>query len=144
MLDALRSERVSFLARRYCLGQTSHHCHAAPRTAVPRPYHHGNGFLSVQFPGSAARLLDATRAHWGIENSLHWVPDVAFREDDQRFRTDNGPQNAAILRHVALNMLKQETTAQGGVQTKRLRAGWDDAYLLKVLGVSVSSLPSSV
>jgi hypothetical protein len=80
----------------------------------------------------------------GIENSLHWVLDVAFREDDQRFRTDNGPQNAAILRHLALNLLKQETTAEGGIQTRRLRAGWDDAYLLKVLGVSGPSLPSSI
>jgi predicted transposase YbfD/YdcC len=101
-------------------------------------------FYLSSLPGSASRLLEATRAHWGIENSLHWVLDVAFREDDQRFRTDNGPQNATILRHAALNLLKQETTAKGGVQTKRLRAGWDDAYLLKVLGVSKPPLSSSV
>jgi predicted transposase YbfD/YdcC len=103
-----------------------------------------NAFYLSSLPGSASRLLQATRAHWGIENSLHWVLDVAFREDDQRFRSDNGPQNATILRHVALNLLKQETTATGGIQTKRLRAGWEDAYLLKVLGVSNTSLPSSV
>jgi predicted transposase YbfD/YdcC len=101
-------------------------------------------FYLSSLPGSASRVLDATRAHWGIENSLHWVLDVAFREDDQRYRTDNGPQNSAILRHIALNLLKQETTAKGGIQTRRLRAGWDDTYLLKVLGVAVSSLPSSV
>ena len=101
-------------------------------------------FYLSSLPGSASRVLDATRAHWGIENSLHWVLDVAFREDDQRYRTDNGPQNSAILRHIALNLLKQETTAKGGIQTKRLRAGWDDTYLLKVLGVVVPSLPSSV
>jgi predicted transposase YbfD/YdcC len=103
-----------------------------------------SAFYLSSLPGSASRLLEATRAHWGIENSLHWVLDVAFREDDQRFRSDNGPQNATILRHVALNLLKQETTAKGGIQTKRLRAGWEDAYLLKVLGVSKTSLPSSV
>jgi len=101
-------------------------------------------FYLSSLPGTASRVLDATRAHWGIENSLHWVLDVAFREDDQRYRTDNGPQNSAILRHIALNLLKQETTAKGGIQTKRLRAGWDDTYLLKVLGVVVPSLPSSV
>jgi predicted transposase YbfD/YdcC len=100
-------------------------------------------FYLSSLSGSASRLLDVTRAHWGIENSLHWVLDVAFREDDQRVRTDNGPQNAAILRHVALNLLKQETTAKTGIQTRRLRAGWDDAYLLKVLGVS-TPLPYSV
>ena len=98
-------------------------------------------FYLSSLPGSASRVLDATRAHWGIENSLHWVLDVAFREDDQRYRTNNGPQNGAILRHIALNLLKQETTAKGGVQTKRLRAGWDDTYLLKVLGTALSSLP---
>ncbi len=101
-------------------------------------------FYLSSLPGSASRLLEATRAHWGIENSLHWVLDVAFREDDHRFRTDNGPQNATILRHIALNLLKQETTAKGGIQTKRLRAGWHDAYLLKVLGLSAFALPSSV
>ncbi len=101
-------------------------------------------FYLSSLPGSASRLLEASRAHWGIENSLHWVLDVAFREDDHRFRTNNGPQNATILRHIALNLLKQETTAKGGIQTKRLRAGWDDAYLLKVLTLSPSALPSSV
>jgi predicted transposase YbfD/YdcC len=101
-------------------------------------------FYLSSLPGSASRLLDATRTHWGIENSLHWVLDAAFREDDQRFRTGNGPQNSTILRHVALNLLNQEMTAQGGILTKRLRAGWDDAYLLKVLGVSDASLLSFV
>jgi predicted transposase YbfD/YdcC len=92
-------------------------------------------FYLSSLPGSASRLLEATRAHWGIENSLHWVLDVAFREDDQRFRPGNGPQNSTILRHMALNLLQHETTAKGGVQVKRLRAGWDDAYLLKVLAL---------
>ncbi len=101
-------------------------------------------FYLSSLPGSASRLLEATRAHWGIENSLHGVLDGAFREDDHRFRTDNGPQNATSLRPIALNLLKQETTAKGGIQTKRLRAGWHDAYLLKVLGLSAFALPSSV
>ena len=101
-------------------------------------------FYLSSLAGSAARHLDVTRAHWGIENRLHWVLDIAFREDDQRFRTKNGPQNATILRHMALNLLKQETTVKGGIQTRRLRAGWDNAYLLKVLAGSRKSLPSSV
>ena len=101
-------------------------------------------FYLSSLPGSALRHLAVTRAHWGIENSLHWVLDVAFREDDQRFRTNNGPQNATILRHMALNLLKHETTAKGGIQARRLRAGWDEAYLLKVLAVSMFSSSSSV
>ncbi len=96
-------------------------------------------FYLSSLPGSASRLLDATRTHWDIENSLHWLRDVPFREDDQRFRTGNGPQNSSILRQVALNLLKHETTAKGGIQVKRLRAGWDDAYLLKVLAVSTTN-----
>jgi len=83
--------------------------------------------------GPARPILDATRSHWGIENGLHWVLDVAFREDESRVRKAHAPQNFAILRHIALNLLKQETTATIGVKAKRLKAGWDEAYLLKVL-----------
>ena len=73
------------------------------------------------------------RAHWGVENGLDWVPDIAFREDDSRVRKGHGPELLAILRHMALNLLKQERTAKGGIKAKRLRAGWDDQYLLTVL-----------
>ena len=81
----------------------------------------------------ARQHLNAIRGHWGIENQVHWVLDVAFREDDCRIRKENGPQNFAILRHIALNLLKQEKTAKCGVKAKRLKAGWDQAYRLKVL-----------
>jgi predicted transposase YbfD/YdcC len=81
----------------------------------------------------AKHHLQTVRSHWGIENQLHWVLDVAFREDDSRVRKENGPQNLAILRHIALNLLKQETTAKCGVKAKRLKAGWNEDYLLKVL-----------
>lgn len=83
--------------------------------------------------GDAERALEAVRGHWGIENKVHWVLDIAFREDDCRIRKGNGAQNFAILRHIALNLLKQEKTAKCGVKTKRLKAGWDESYLLKVL-----------
>lgn len=87
---------------------------------------------------NAERFADAVRSHWGIENSLHWVLDVAFREDDSRIRTGNGQENFALLRHIALNLLQQETSAKVGIKNKRLSAGWDDKYLAKVLsGLSV-------
>lgn len=82
---------------------------------------------------SAASLLHATRAHWAIENSLHWVLDIAFREDESRLRKDNGAQNFAVIRHIALSLLKQDNTLKVGVKNKRLRAGWDQDYLLAVL-----------
>jgi predicted transposase YbfD/YdcC len=86
-------------------------------------------------PGDAKQLLWAIRTHWGIENSLHWVLDIAFREDESRIRKGNGPENLATIRHAALNLLRQETTSKGGVKARRLLAGWDEGYLLKVLSL---------
>ena len=82
---------------------------------------------------SAATLLAAKRTHWHIENSLHWVLDIAFRKADARLRKDNGAHNFAILRHIALNALKQETSVKLGLYNKRLKAAWNHNYLLKVL-----------
>jgi len=84
-------------------------------------------------PGDAARVGAAVRGHWGIENRLHWVLDIAFREDESRVRQGHADQNLAVLRRLALNLLRQEPTAKMGTKAKRLKAGWDHAYLLKLL-----------
>lgn len=83
----------------------------------------------------AQRILQSIRQHWGIENSLHWVLDIAFREDESRLRKGNGPENFAMVRHMALTLLKQEHSAKIGVKAKRLKAAWDRNYLLKVLAL---------
>lgn len=84
--------------------------------------------------GTAQEFGRAVREHWGIENSLHWTLDIAFREDDCRIRKDNAPENFAVLRHIALNLLKNEKSFKGSIKRKRLKAGWENSYLEKVLG----------
>jgi predicted transposase YbfD/YdcC len=83
--------------------------------------------------GDAKQFAYGVRGHWGIENSVHWILDVAFREDESRIRKGNGAENFALLRHIALNLLKQEKSSKVGVKIKRNKAGWDNNYLLKVL-----------
>jgi predicted transposase YbfD/YdcC len=77
------------------------------------------------------------RLHWGIENRLHWVLDVAFSEDASRKRAGNASQNFSILSKIALNLLKKETSDKQGIKGKRLKAAYDQNYLLKVLGKKV-------
>ena len=89
-------------------------------------------------PNDAQKLGESVRSHWGIENSLHWVLDVSFREDDCRIKKDNTPQKFAILRHISLNLLNQEKASKTGAKNKRLRAWWDDGYLTKILAVTVN------
>lgn len=84
---------------------------------------------------SASEALDASRGHWSIENELHWVLDVAFREDECRVRAGNAAENFSMMRQLALGLLKQRTEAKCGIQGRRLMAGWNDAFLLRTLGI---------
>ena len=97
------------------------------KTTVTRRY-----FIS-SLKSDAKLLLHAVRTHWGIENKVHWVLDIAFREDDCRIRKGNGAENFAVLRHIALNLLQREKTSKGSLKGRRKKAGWDNDYLLKVL-----------
>jgi len=81
----------------------------------------------------AAAIAQSIRNHWSIENSLHWVLDVSFGEDLCRVRKANAAENFAVLRHIALDLLKNEKSFKGGIQAKRLKAAWDNNYLIKIL-----------
>jgi predicted transposase YbfD/YdcC len=89
---------------------------------------------------SAARTI---RRHWAIETELHWVLDMAFREDEARHRARNTAQNFTVLRHFVLNLVKQDAERRVGIATSRKRAGWDRAYLLKLLA-GVNTEPGTV
>jgi predicted transposase YbfD/YdcC len=88
----------------------------------------------------ASEFNRTIRGHWGIENSCHWVLDMAFAEDDCRIRAGDGAQNFAILRRIALNLLKQETSGKTSMNIKRLQAGWSTDYLQKLLSLQSRSL----
>ena len=90
-------------------------------------------FFLTSLPGDAERFAQAVRQHWGIENSLPWVLDVSFDEEAGRMRKDKGAQTCAVLRHIALNLLRRESRHKRGMKARRKRAGWDRAYLLQVL-----------
>lgn len=97
-------------------------------TSVERRY-----YVSSLEGNDAARMAACIRGHWGIENALHWQLDVSFGEDLRRIRKDHGAENFSRLCRIALNLLKGEKTAKVGVKGKRLKAGWDEPYLLRLL-----------
>jgi predicted transposase YbfD/YdcC len=97
------------------------------QTTVSRRY-----FIS-SLKSDAEQLLKAVRGHWGIENKVHWVLDIAFREDDCRIRKGHGAENFAVLRHIALNLLRRDTSAKRSIKGKRMKAALDEKYLFKVL-----------
>lgn len=82
---------------------------------------------------NAELALKCVRGHWAIENQLHWCLDIGFREDDCRVCEAKSAENLATIRHIGLNLLKQETSCRLGIKSKRKKAGWDESYLLKVL-----------
>lgn len=81
----------------------------------------------------AEQLAKYIRGHWSIENQLHWVLDVDFNEDNSRIRKDNAPENLAVIRHIAFNILKQDKSFKASIKGKRKCAGWDNNYLVKLL-----------
>ena len=83
----------------------------------------------------AEQIGRAIRSHWGIENTLHWQLDVNFKEDQSRLRAKKSAENFAAIRRIALRLLKQETSKKLSMKCKRLLAGWDNNYLLKIIGV---------
>ena len=89
-------------------------------------------YYLLSSPFSAERLGEVARAHWGIENRLHWVLDVVFNEDQNRARKDHGPKNLAVLRHMALNVVRKEAS-KGSMRVKLKRAGWNDNFLTTLL-----------
>lgn len=90
-------------------------------------------YISSLDGDDARRLGRMIRGHWGIENSEHWCLDMAFREDESRLRVDHGDQNMAVIRRIALNLLKRDKTVKKGIRSKRLKAGRNDRYMLRVL-----------
>jgi predicted transposase YbfD/YdcC len=99
------------------------------KTTVERRYYVASLPLGIE------TLARAVRGHWGVENKVHWIMDVCFREDQSRARTGYAAENLATLRRLALNLLKQEKTKKRGIRGKQLNASWDHAYLLRLLGV---------
>lgn len=84
-------------------------------------------------PLSARAFGEAVRSHWGIENQVHYVLDVSFHEDQSRIRTGHAAENFAVLRHIALNLLRQQTVKRKSIKGRRLKAAWDTDFLLQVL-----------
>ena len=90
-------------------------------------------YYLLSLDGGVERFARGVRSHWGIENQLHRVLDAAFNKDASRIRKDHAPENLTLIRHVALNLLRQDSSATGGIKAKRLKAGWDNDFLLFVL-----------
>jgi predicted transposase YbfD/YdcC len=123
-LDLVQKEAWAQLR---CLGMVESERHLQGAVTIEQRYY------LASIPNDVQLFAHAVRAHWGIENCVHWVLDVAFREDESRVRLGHAPENLAVLRHIALNLLRQDTRTKLGIHNKRLKAGWDDAYLANLV-----------
>jgi predicted transposase YbfD/YdcC len=90
-------------------------------------------YISTLLMDKVETIANSVRSHWGIENELHWVLDVAFREDGLRTRMGNGPETGAILRHITLNMLRQDPNTKRSIRHRRLKAALSQEYRLAAL-----------
>ena len=124
-----------------CLGE-GHKWPQAKTLAMVEATREINGVASTErryyissLLADAGRMGAVVRGHWGVENGLHWSLDVAYGEDQARMREGNSAENFSILRRITLNLLKPDKTAKVGIKNKRLKAGWDDAYRAKILGI---------
>ena len=97
-------------------------------------------YISSHGDKDAQFIANGIRCHWHVENKLHWQLDVSFNEDQNRLRSGYAAQNVALINKIALNLLKNEITVKVGIKSKRLKAGWDNAYMMKVLTVGVASV----
>jgi predicted transposase YbfD/YdcC len=124
-----------------CLGD-GHKWPQAGTLAMVEAIREINGVASTErryyissLKADAERMGAVVRGHWGVENGLHWSLDVAYGEDQARMREGNSAENFSILRRITLNLLKPDKTVKAGIKNKRLKAGWDDAYRAKLLGI---------
>lgn len=130
-----QSDRLDWFADRgkweglRSVGMVQSQREVAGQTTVERRY-----YLS-SLPLGVETFARAVRSHWGVENNVHWIMDVTFREDQSRARTGYAAENLATLRRMALNLLRREKTKKRGIRGKQLNAGWDHAYLLRLLGI---------
>jgi len=130
-----QSDRLDWFADRgqwerlRSVGMVESQREVAGQTTVERRYYLSSLPLGVETFGRAVR------SHWGVENNVHWIMDVTFREDQSRARTGYAAENLATLRRMALNLLRHEKTKKRGIRGKQLNAGWDHAYLLRLLGI---------
>ncbi len=104
-------------------------CHVNGTSKVDREVR----YLLSSCPDSPAILGQAIRSHWAAENALHWVLDVTFREDDSRVRDRTAVRNLALLRKIALNIVGRDQTTKASVRARRMKAAWNDSYMLKLL-----------
>jgi len=108
----------------------------AERTCNAKTSQETRYYITSDTTNNAKKIGDSVRAHWGIENSLHWILDTAFQEDQMRMRIGNAAENMATVRKIAMNILKMDKSVKAGVRGKRLRAAWDNEYLAGVLGAA--------